>query len=153
MKRSFRASQVNLWKIVLSLAIYSDFIIRVGFLLRAVPPFDTVCPAASNVASYGFIYTWWGVKWGFCWGQMMSPCSQENDNSSKKESLMCFCCLCEFVSHFMACVCTIIRSRVSHGSCVRLSAVAFGRHCVITAGCERAGCTARKQSSLINPCW
>lgn len=54
-KGSICASEVNVCKIILSLAIYSDFIICVN-LLQAVPPFDTACPAASNVASYGFIY-------------------------------------------------------------------------------------------------
>ena len=71
-KGSICASKVNLCKIILSLTIYSDFIICVN-LLQAVPQFDTACPAAANVASYGFIYRRWGVKWRFGRGQMMFP--------------------------------------------------------------------------------
>ncbi len=68
-----------------------------------------------------------------------------------KRGFDAFLCLHELVSHCMSCV-SMLCSRVSPALRVPLSAVVFGSHCVITAGCERAGSTARKQSSLINPC-
>lgn len=51
--------------------------------------------------------------------------------------------------HVMCAICW----KVSHESHVPLYTAAFGSHCVITAWCKGAGCAARKQRSLINPCW
>lgn len=132
--------KVNLCRIILFLSLYSDVIVCVK-LLQAIGRFPRVCCAASNVTFFGLIYRWQRVKWSLCLGQLMSPFSMKGWSFQKAASI-----------HSCSYVC-LICNRVSHGLCVPLPAVAFGSHCVIIAGCERAGCRARKQSSLIKSCW
>lgn len=71
--------KVNLWKCILSLAIYLR-----RFASGCSCPFDRACPAAPDVASYAFIYGWRGVLRGFFCEQMMSPVLTERQFFQKR---------------------------------------------------------------------